>query len=232
MKPVEVGLLAPLPLLEHLVELGQHVLHPGMASGSALLMAPAIWLKYDWASCWRSWSISSSNCSRASDEVNSYSESSLHLAGQVGRQQVELHALLGGDLLGDLPAALVAGGPGLALEVVDPLALGVDDVAQRLGDLVVDAAEVVALELLPPLAAQLLEQLPHALDPLAVAVPEARLQHPAQGGVQVAVVEQVVGDLGQDGVGVEVEADLGAVPAGVVGAGHGPRLRPERVDLP
>ena len=36
--------------------------------------------------------------------------------------------------------------------------------------------------------------------------------HPAQGRVQVAVVEQVVGDLLEDGVGVELEPDLGAVP--------------------
>jgi hypothetical protein len=78
---------------------------------------------------------------------------------------------------------------------------------------VVDAPEVVALELLPALAAQALEQLPHPLHAVAVPVAEARLEHAPEGGVQVAVVEEVVGDLGQDGVGVEVEPDLAAVPA-------------------
>ena len=42
-----------------------------------------------------------------------------------------------------------------------------------------------------------------------------RLQHAAQRGVQVAVVQQVVGDLLEDAIGVEVEPDLRAVPAGV-----------------
>jgi hypothetical protein len=75
------------------------------------------------------------------------------------------------------------------------VALHVDDVASSLGDLVVDAAEVVLLELLAALLAQLLEQLAHALDALAVAVLEALLHHAPQRGVEVAVVEQVVGDL-------------------------------------
>ena len=91
-----------------------------------------------------------------------------------------------------------------------------------LGDVVVDAAEVVVLEPLAALLAQLLEQLAHALEPLAVAVLEARLHHPPQGRVEVAVVEQVVGDLAEESVGVEVEADLRAVPPGV----------PDAVDLP
>ena len=41
---------------------------------------------------------------------------------------------------------------------------------------------------------------------------EALLHQPAQRRVQVAVVEQVVGDLVEDRVGVEVEPDLRAVP--------------------
>ena len=48
---------------------------------------------------------------------------------------------------------------------------------------------------------------------LAVAVLEALLQHPAQRRVQVAVVQEVVGHLVEQRVGVEVEADLRAVPA-------------------
>ena len=57
------------------------------------------------------------------------------------------------------------------------------------------------------------------IEPLAVAVLEALLQHPAQGGVQVAVVQEVVGHLREQGVGVEVEPDLRPVPAGVLERG-------------
>ena len=39
MKPVEVGLLAPLALLEHLVELGEHVLHARHLLGRHVLHA-------------------------------------------------------------------------------------------------------------------------------------------------------------------------------------------------
>ena len=84
-----------------------------------------------------------------------------------------------------------------------------------LGDLVVHAAEVELVEALLALLAQLLHQLAQALHALAVAVAHALLHHPAQRGVDVAVVEQVVGELVEQPVGVEVEALLRAVPAGV-----------------
>ena len=53
---------------------------------------------------------------------------------------------------------------------VELLALGVDDLAQLAGDVVVDAAEVVLLELVAPPAAQPLEHVAQALELLAVAV--------------------------------------------------------------
>ena len=56
------------------------------------------------------------------------------------------------------------------------------------------------------------------LTSLAVAVLEALLHHPAQRRVEVAVVEEVVGHLVEQRVGVEVEADLRAVPARVLEA--------------
>jgi hypothetical protein len=65
------------------------------------------------------------------------------------------------------------------------------------------------------LAAKAVEQVADPLDHLALAVAEPRLQQPPEGGVEVAVVEQVVGHLLEHGVGVEVEPDLGAVPAAV-----------------
>ena len=104
---------------------------------------------------------------------------------------------------------------GVAHRVLDGVALLVDDVVQLAGDLVVDAAEVEAVEAVLALAAQLLEQLADALQALAVAVPQALVHHPAQGGVDVTVVEQLVGQLLEQGVAVELEALLGAVPARV-----------------
>ena len=82
----------------------------------------------------------------------------LHLAREVGRQLVELLAALLGDVLDELLAALVARARSASsTPPVDALALHVDDLVELLGDVVVDAAEVAALELLPaPLAQALL----------------------------------------------------------------------------
>ena len=51
-----------------------------------------------------------------------------------------------------------------------PGALLVDDVPQPLGDVLVGAAQVVAVEHLPPALPEPLEDLSHAGDALAVAV--------------------------------------------------------------
>jgi len=119
---------------------------------------------------------------------------------------------LGHHLVGDLLAAGVAGVGGLLGQLVEALALEVDHLAQLVGDLVVDAPEVGLLEHLLAAPAQVLEHLPDALEALAVAVAEAALHHATQGRVQVAVVQQVVGDLRQHVVGAQLEAHLGAVP--------------------
>ena len=95
------------------------------------------------------------------------------------------------------------------------VALFVDDVAQLVGDLVVHAAEVEPIEPVLALLAQLVHQLAQALQALAVAVGHALLHHPAQRAVDVAVVQQVVGDLVEERIGVEVEALLRAIPARV-----------------
>ena len=99
---------------------------------------------------------------------------------------------------------------------VDAGALLVDDLVEPVRDVFVDAAEVVAVELLAPLLAQLLEHLAHALHVAALPVGEALLHHAPERGVEVAVVEEVVGHLLEQRVGVEIEADLRAVPAGVL----------------
>ncbi len=90
----------------------------------------------------------------------------------------------------------------------------------RSGDVLVRAAEVVAVEHLAAALAEPLEHLAHARDPLAVAVLEAALQEPLQGLIEVAVVQQLVGQLAEDVVGVEFEADLGPIPFGIPEPGH------------
>ncbi len=86
--------------------------------------------------------------------------------------------------------------------------------------------ELVVLEQLPSPLAYPLEHLAHALDPLAVAVLEAALQQALEGLVEVAVEQQVVGQLGEDVVGVELEPDLGTVPLRVAGTWPRLELRP------
>ncbi len=93
------------------------------------------------------------------------------------------------------------------------MALLVDDVVELVGDLLVDAAEVATVEPLLACLAELVHQFAQALHPLAVAVLHALLHQPAQGRVDVAVVEQVVGQLVEEPIGVELEPLLGAVPA-------------------
>ena len=117
--------------------------------------------------------------------------------------------------LGDLLAALVARTRRASRASSSSAPRSVSTTSRScVGDLVVDAAEVVRSRASPDAAgaaSRASRAGPGQL--LAVAVVEARLQHPAQGRVEVAVVEQVVGDLGQHLVGVELEAHLGAVPA-------------------
>ena len=61
---------------------------------------------------------------------------------------------------------------------VDAFAFLLDDLVELIRDVLVDAAEVVAIELLPPALAQLLQHLAHAADVAALTVLEALLHHP------------------------------------------------------
>jgi hypothetical protein len=140
-----------------------------------------------------------------------------HAAGEVGWQLLELLAALLRELVQQLLAALVTGFLRLVDAAVDAGALLFDDLVEPAGDVLVDTAEVVAVELLAPLLAQLLEHLAHALHVAALTILEPLLHHPAQGRVQIAVVQEIVGHLLEQRVGIEVEPDLGAIPAGVLG---------------
>ena len=131
-----------------------------------------------------------------------------------------MQTLLGRRLVGDLLPALVAGLRRLLARLLESVAFGVDHFAQPLGDVFVHTAEVVTLELVAPAPAQLLEHLADAVDAFAVGVAHAGLQQAAQRGVQVAVVQQVVGDLIEDVVGAELEPGLRPIPAAVPEASH------------
>jgi hypothetical protein len=86
-------------------------------------------------------------------------------------------------------------------------------------------SEISALELLLTPLAQALHELTQALDLLAVRPAEPRGEQPAQRRVGVAVIEEVIGELGEQGVDLVLEPGLGTVPAPVVPAPCHPRPR-------
>ena len=147
------------------------------------------------------------------------------LAGQVVREQVELHPPLGGHLVGDLLAALVTGVAGVRLQPLDAEALLAQHVLELLGDLGVGAAEVTLLEQLLAFDPELVEQVAQSLDLFAVGGLPPPVEHALQRLVQVAVGQQVVGQLLEDGVGVVGRRLLGAVPPPVVVPPGHPRPR-------
>ena len=96
---------------------------------------------------------------------------------------------------------------------------------QLLGHLVIGAAQVATVELLLALEAKLVQQVAQALDLGAVRGAPPTVEHPLQRLVQVAVGQQVVGQLRQDRVGVVDQRFLGPVPPAVVEPPGHPRPR-------
>ena len=105
--------------------------------------------------------------------------------------------------------------PAFRLAAVDALALGLDDLLKLLVDLVEHPAQVVAAQHLLAALAQAIGQVAQAEHPLLVAALEALLHQPAQGAAQVAVGQQVLGEGLHDGLGVERQDLLAAVPVTV-----------------
>ena len=101
---------------------------------------------------------------------------------------------------------------------VEGLALEVGHLVEAAGDVLPQPRQLVALELLPAAAGDALQQLAEPVELAAVGRAHAALERPAQGGVEVAVVQQVVGDLAQNALGVELEPRLGAIPTAVAEA--------------
>jgi hypothetical protein len=116
-------------------------------------------------------------------------------------------------LLGELSRLLVARATRVPLHGVERGPLRVDDLPELPGDLLEDASQVVPPQLLAPPAAKALEQVPKPGYLLAVGPAQPFMEEAAEGGVDVAVVDDVVGQLVEHLVGVELEPGLGAVPA-------------------
>ena len=219
-EPFEVGLLAALALLEHLVELGEHVLHACELLGRHLRHALLQLIEHG---------VEQLLAQLVHQLLELLAGRVVHpvvllqladAPGEIGRQLLELLAPLLRELFEELLAPLVARLAGVVEAAIDAFALLLDDLVEPLGDVLVHAAEVVAVELLPAPLAQLLEHLAHALDVATLAVLEALLQHPSQRGVQIAVVQEIVGHLLEQRVGVEIEPDLRAVPPRVPELAH------------
>ena len=100
----------------------------------------------------------------------------VHAAGEMLGQQPELCPPLADDVLGHLLTAFVPRLAGLLLELVERLVLLVENLVQLVGDVPVDAIEVVLLTLFPATLPDPLEQLLHTLDVPAVAVLETLLE--------------------------------------------------------
>ena len=147
------------------------------------------------------------------------------LAREIVGHQVQPHVAVLRCRLGVLGTALVARVLGVTQRVLDGVTFLVEDVVDRVVDLVVDAPEIAVREALLALLTELFEQLTQALEMVAVRVLHALLHHPAQGGVDVAVVEQFVGQFVECRIGVELEPRLRAIPSRICEPGaHGSNL--------
>ena len=226
---VEVGLLTVGPLLEHPVELRHHVLQALHVLGGHVVDAfgDLIELLLHQLLAKLLHQLLELLAGLLALEVVVLQ--ALHLAGEVGREHVELHVLhrcrVGFELLLTLIDAIALGLVRLT-QLIERRPFRLDDLAQRIGDVVVDAAEIVVLE---DLATALPEALHHVADALhvaTVAIGQAVLHHLPQRRVDVAVIEQLVRHLTEEMVGVEIEPGLAAIPARV---GEVRRLPPTAV---
>ena len=101
---------------------------------------------------------------------------------------------------------------------VDGFSLEGHDLVELLLDVVEDGGEVVAVELLAALLAELLEEVAETFETLAEGVAHAALEEVAEGVLEVAEVQEVIGEAGEDVIGVEGRDILRAVPFGVAEA--------------
>ena len=143
-------------------------------------------------------------------------------AGGIVGLEVERHATLGGHVVGDLGPALVARVSCLLDQIVDGGALVLLYLVELAGELGHAPVGVALGQHLGAATPQLVEHVAQTRHLLAVGVAEPAPQQAAQRVVEVTVGQQLVGEAGQQVVGIEVRELLGAVPFEVVVAGaHG-----------
>src|SRR6202171_5772099 len=130
-------------------------------------------------------------------------------ATHVLRQAIELLQLLLGDLLQDALRALRR----LLQALVDALSLATGDLAQSLADVAEDVVEVVSLQLLQRLRAELSEHLLEARKFAALPVAPAAAHQAVQSVVEVATLEQVFGQAIEQVLGIAAERFLRTIPA-------------------
>jgi hypothetical protein len=210
-----VGVLSSVLRFEHLVELGVHVLHAGHVFGrhviDALLHLAELLLHQ----------LVLELLHELLELLTSFFRNEvvvlqlLHPTGKVRRKEVERKVLVRRHRLGRFLTTLITRLACLVDDVLDGPPLLLHDLFERFVDLVVDATEIVAIKGLLASLAELLQHFAQALNPIAVAVVEALLQHLAQRGVDVTVIEEIIVELSHDLVGVEIKPNLGSVPAGV-----------------
>ena len=134
------------------------------------------------------------------------------LACQVRRKHVKFHVLHRRRVAGEFRTPFVTRRARLGNHVAQSPAFGFDHFVERFGDLIEDAAEVVLIEDLAAPLAQLVEHLADPFEVASIAVCHSTLHDPAQGAVDVAVIQQIVGQLVEEAVRVEFEGALCAVP--------------------
>ena len=150
-EPFEVGLLALLALLEHVVQLGEHVLHPLHLLGRHLRHALLQLVEH------RVEELLAQLVHQLLELLTGVVVHPVvllelaHPAREVGRELVELLAAFAREILEQFLTSLVAGLTGVVEATVDAFALLLDDLVEAFRDLFVDAAEVVPVELLPAL---------------------------------------------------------------------------------
>ena len=151
------------------------------------------------------------------------------LSGQVVRKQVEIEATILCPPRRFLGAGAVAATLGVTafgdLGKVDAVPLLVDDVGELAGDLVVHIPEIEPLETISTGLTQALEQLAQTGDGVAIGCVQPVVHQSPQGGVDIPVLDQVVGNRRQDVVGVRLEPALRPIPPRVrVPERHGPTV--------
>ena len=222
-EPVEIGFFAVLALFEHVIELSEHVFHAGHVFGRHVLDRSRhlvdVLLHQLLAQFLDKFLELLARFRRCEVVVLQIS----HHASEVLRHQVERQVPFGSNLFGELLAPGIAGIACFLSEFIDCLAFGVDYFTEFFRDFVVNATEVMTFERFTTFTSELVHHFSQALHALAVVGLESLLHHAAQGGVDIAVIQQIVSDFVEDVGGIKVESDLCAIPPRVlnpIGSAH------------